>query len=412
VGESPIAPYTPQLSPASAEAEVPYFLYEFIKSYLHAIYVQKIWPADIAVARLMARPDERSPKPKHVSVTDELETGHYRVADAHIDASVRYKGRLYDVAMYRERPTIFTTNIVSILGIEPDSREPHGLMDTLLRESVRNSPFNNSSLEVCNNTSEHSDSDMYLRHLEIGEDRLDQVFLPDKLLTQISLFIKVLSTYSTCRTSLRYLFSGKPGTAKTKLIRAIANVCRGKATFIFTNGSETQIDRLFDFVRFFSPVVLCIDDIDLMTGSREDHQQRTALAMLLQKLDGFAHDDFFLLATTNDKRLVDVAASRPGRFDMVIDVSQINPAQYADLVRSKTNKEEIVALFDDEILHTLERRGVTGAFIANLVKHLELIHEFDPEQLTKEYVLTFLRESHIGFYEKPGQIHGAVGFRG
>ena len=199
-------------------------------------------------------------------------------------------------------------------------------------------------LQVLVDKSAYADSigDIYVEAANITEDSLGDIYLPAQINDNVQLFIKSVIHYNESKRPLRYLFAGKPGTAKTKIIRAIAKACTAKATFIFSTGNERRIESLFEFAEMFSPVVLCIDDIDLMTGSRSEGLYTPRLASFLQKLDGFVRQDFFLLATTNDKRLVDLAASRPGRFDLVIDVNLIEPRQYLELVKSKTQNIDII----------------------------------------------------------------------
>lgn len=71
--------------------------------------------------------------------------------------------------------------------------------------------------------------------------------------------------------------------------------------------------------------------------------------------------------------------------------------------------EFVLSLFDDAIIETLERRHVTGAFIANLVKHLELIEQLNPRSMTTGELLETIEELNLGFSEKKGG-NGKVGF--
>ncbi len=114
---------------------------------------------------------------------------------------------------------------------------------------------------------------------------------------------------------------------------------------------------------------------------------------------------------TNDRRLVDIAASRPGRFDLIIDVNLIHPDHYLELVRNKTKVPEIVSLFDDGVLTVLEQKKVTGAFITNLVKHLDLVRSFDPGKLTRQYLLEMIQHSFTGFYKEPQSTATPPGFQ-
>jgi hypothetical protein len=408
--KDPSASRTLNLVPASAEREVPYFLYEFVKTYLHAVYSRKLSSPPLDVIQMTAKADQTNWKPQLVSVTDEPGNKYFKVSAHFLEATVLYKKALYVVSMHRDRTTIFTYNSVYILGLESDARQPQVLLELILKEAIHHSSYNGAFLEPHPMSSQYSDMEVYVRPAELGIDTLDDLFLPEDVKAHVRLFVTTLSEYSHTRKSLRYLFSGKPGTGKTKLIRAIANEGRGRATFIFTTGNDARIEPLFEFIKYFSPAVLCIDDLDLMTGSRNDGSHKTELPALLQKLDGFAQNEFFLLATTNDKRLVDTAASRPGRFDVIIDVTLIRPGQYLDLIKSKTTNEDIVSLFDDEVLRHLGQKKATGAFIANIVKRLELMAALEPGKVDAMTLVAMIDSSHRGFYKEPHPAENRMGF--
>ncbi|MBS4028018.1 MAG: ATP-binding protein [Ignavibacteriales bacterium] len=399
--------------PTASAKEVPLFLYEFIKSFLYAVYTKKKRFDEFSVITMLGMSDLKEMKPNHISLTDEFGSDYFRVSNSHVDATVCYNGTLYQLTLRRiEDYRDFLQNYIYILGLEQRSKSSSELHSFLSKESVSLSPFNNSLIEIKEPPSNWSEDrkDIFVLPFQLESDVLNDIFLSQTIRQHIELFIQTLSNYALANKSLRYLFAGKPGTAKTKIIRAIAQACKGKATFIFTNGNERRIESLFEFTELFSPVVLCIDDIDLMTGSRDEGVYTNTLAQLLQKMDGFVKRDFFMLATTNDKKLVDLAASRPGRFDLILDVNLIHPDLYLSLVKSKTTNENVIALFDSEILYTMEKKRVTGAFIANLVKHLELVSSFEPNKLTQEYMLQMIKESFQGFYKEPEPTNGKTGF--
>ena len=401
-----------QFTPSSYEVIFIHYAYEFIKSLLYRIRSKNLIYPECQVIRMTGKSDGFLHKPKLISVSIEKSTRFIRIIDNYITATVLFENQMYDLAMYLADRGSRIDHTMVVLGLDPASKQSEELVYFLLRESVRYSPYKDRMLQVQVDKSGYADSvgDIYVEGASISEDSLDEIYLPAQINDNVQLFIKSVLQYNESKRSLRYLFAGKPGTAKTKIIRAVAKACSGKATFVFSNGNEKRIESLFEFAEMFSPVVLCIDDLDLMTGSRSEGLYTPRLASFLQKLDGFVRQDFFLLATTNDKRLVDLAASRPGRFDLVIDVNLIEPRQYLELVKSKTKLLTIVELFDDDALSLLEVKKVTGAFIANIVKHLELIASFEPQKLSKEYLATMIRESHQGFYEEPEPTNGKVGF--
>jgi hypothetical protein len=384
-------------------------LSEFIKSYLHRVHTGELRDGQLEVVRICAPSDANSYRPKTIALADEMQGKYQRVVDAKVWATLRYRESLYDASLFWENEFVdAVTYFIYIGGLDSNAKEAGALLDYVIRQSLTNSPLSNGTFTA----SSKGDRDRYIRltELEIKEESLDRIFLPDRMKRHLDFFVMALNDWPNKKRPLRYLLAGKPGTAKTKIIRALACHCRGKATFIFTTGSESKIAELFEIVGLFSPVVLCIDDVDLMTGSREEKLYTRELATFLQHLDGFTETNSFVLATTNNKRLVDLAASRPGRFDLVLDVGAIEPDQYAALIRSKTSNSAIVELFDKEVFRLMHAKKVSGAFIANLVKHLEIVTDYDPASLSGEYVVRMIEESHDGFYEDPAEERTRVGF--
>ncbi len=117
-----------------------------------------------------------------------------------------------------------------------------------------------------------------------------------------------------------------------------------------------------------------------------------------------------MLATTNDKRLVDTAAKRPGRFDLILDIGRISSTYYLDLIRSKTDSAEVIRLFTPEILECLEARKVTGAFIVNLVKHAEIRCKLDGDELGSGFLRKAIDQMNSCFYRQPDSTREPVGF--
>jgi len=120
----------------------------------------------------------------------------------------------------------------------------------------------------------------------------------------------------------------------------------------------------------------------------------------------------FLLVTTNDKELIDKAASRPGRFDLVIDFSKLNIENYLGLIKSNCSNKTVLGLFDKATLQKLKSKKVTGAFIVNLIKQLEIKHKLDPDCDLKSYLNDFIELSYRGFYKKHEEDQSKFGFSG
>lgn len=127
------------------------------------------------------------------------------------------------------------------------------------------------------------------------------------------------------------LFTGLPGTGKTKLARIIAN--QSGASFYQINGpaifskyygqSEELLRLLFDDAAKQERAIIFFDEIDSVAGQRSDdaHEaSRRVVAQLLTLMDGFQPDtNVVVIAATNRPDDIDVALRRPGRFDWQID---------------------------------------------------------------------------------------------
>jgi len=398
-------------TPTCAQKQISSYHSDFVKSYLYRLYSTASTPHKLEILRLVAPADCFSYRSKSLSVSDDLEGKFLRVTDSKVSSTISLDGVLYDVSLFWEQQGNWVVSYIYVFGLGPQAKRANELLNLLLRESMLESPYRNNCL-----TLDGVDGDdgilngvpsLKLAHVE--DQRLEGILLPEKVTQPVRLFVEAIKHFSSLGVPMRYLFSGRPGTGKTRIIQAIANEAKGFATFVFTSGSEERLEAAFEFADLFSPLVLCIDDIDLMVGAREEGLYSSRLAKFLQKLDGFVKRDFFLLATANDKRFVDVAARRPGRFDRVIDVDVIDSMHYLPLIKTKTANEFVLALFDEAVIETLERRHVTGAFIANLVKHLELIDQLTPRGMTKGSLLDTIEELNQGFSEKKGG-DGRVGF--
>ena len=132
------------------------------------------------------------------------------------------------------------------------------------------------------------------------------------------------------------LLVGPPGTGKTLLARAIAG--EASVPFFSLSGSEFvemfvgvgagRVRDLFKSAKEKSPCIVFIDEIDSIgrqrgagIGGGNDEREQT-LNQLLTEMDGFAtNSGVIVLAATNRPDVLDLALTRPGRFDRRIDIS-------------------------------------------------------------------------------------------
>ncbi|KAJ9468487.1 ATP-dependent zinc metalloprotease FtsH 3 [Diplonema papillatum] len=132
------------------------------------------------------------------------------------------------------------------------------------------------------------------------------------------------------------LLTGKPGTGKTLLARAVAGEAdvaffsAGGADFIeiFGGSGPKRVRELFAEARANAPAVIFIDELDAVGSKRSTagdqgiggEENRTTNA-LLEAMDGMTtKDNVVVFAATNHPEALDSALVRAGRFDRKIDI--------------------------------------------------------------------------------------------
>lgn len=236
--------------------------------------------------------------------------------------------------------------------------------------------------------------------MKLSETKKENIFVPLLVQNQLSRFINSILQYQSLNTSLRYLFNGEPGTGKTQLINSILNEIDGKITTIVIRETDFPMKAIFEFAELFEPCLLVLDDLDLILKERDlsSSTEKSNLSTFLQYLDGLLPKSIFVLATTNDKTLVDKAASRPGRFDLIMDVGEIKPQNYFDLINRETDDKNILEFFTENVLLNLAEKRITGAFLVNLIKQFKNI-KLTSGEISSEEMKEYLDFSFRGFYK-------------
>jgi hypothetical protein len=116
------------------------------------------------------------------------------------------------------------------------------------------------------------------------------------------------------------LLSGPPGDGKSTAIECFVNDIAGEATILIVEAVE-HIRAVYHVAQMFAPAVVILEDLDLMTKSRQNPYafavKDDVTGELLQVLSGgSAYADIVTIATTNHPEAIDEAlAKRAGRFD-------------------------------------------------------------------------------------------------
>ena len=185
------------------------------------------------------------------------------------------------------------------------------------------------------------------------------------------------------------LLSGRPGTGKTLLARAVAG--EANAPFFSISASEfveaivgigaSRVRDLFKQAKEAAPAIIFIDELDAIGRSRtaganfgggNDEREQT-LNQILTEMDGFESNlAVIVLGATNRPEILDAALLRPGRFDRRIAVPAPDKDGRASILEVHTRS---LPLADDVNLDRLAATtpGMVGADLSNLANEAALM---------------------------------------
>jgi cell division protease FtsH len=329
----------------------------------------------------------------------EGKNGLINASPCHLIAEFVYENVLYFAEFLQEKDNIGCIHYRTYYSFPEKQIYNDRIAFELLKCAFQHtSDYSKGCVEIEYNGDYENVSHVEANFAEPPVRNLQNIFIKEDIMRDIERFIYTFKNFGELQTPLRFLLSGKPGLGKTEIIRAVISECSESGLVIIPKNMNGADRLIFEFAGLFTPTLVCLDDIDLVYGKREGMYGSHHLNSFLTMLDGILQNKFFLIATTNDKSLVDIAASRPGRFDEIIDFGEFDQKFYRDLICRQTNNEDIVRLFDEEVFAYMESKKVTGAFIVNLVKQLQIMTKMNP-LFSKVDLNNYINRTYKGFYK-------------
>lgn len=201
------------------------------------------------------------------------------------------------------------------------------------------------------------------------------------------------------------LLYGPPGTGKTSFARAAAEMF-GTAFYVvnassiisgYVGGTEENIRNLFGHAKANCPAVIFFDEFDAIgqkrTGQSINSPSDLAINTLLACLDGFSGSDgVFVIAATNRPDTLDEALTRPGRFDLKVEIG--NPDEKARLKLFELYlKDRPNSLSRDDLKYLARTtEGVSPAGIRAACDRAALFAAKEGVEITRQHVQDALKD--------------------
>lgn len=181
-----------------------------------------------------------------------------------------------------------------------------------------------------------------------------------------------------------YLLYGPPGTGKSSLVVAMAKYLKYDVYDLELSsiGSNSQLRNIF--LAMTSKSILVIEDVDcyeevharsktvqndprIVLKNKKKRKSSCTLSGILNAIDGLwsgCGEERIIVFTTNHKDKIDPALLRPGRMDMHIELSYLQPSAFSVLAYNYLGVRDGEHPLVEEIKGLLESTEVTPASVA------------------------------------------------
>ncbi len=277
--------------------EVDYMVFYLIRSYIAKLYLEHAESERLKVQFVFSLIDKTVSKLK-ITGYDEVNNLIINNSDI-LPAIILFNEELHFVSSLID-------DISDKCFISVDGKYPKELVKILTEEAIKNSGYAKKILRI----ELVDDKKIVFKVVPNPSISINDIYTKNK--DEIIDFMESVGT----KNSLRYMLVGEPGTGKTDTVRAIISECKDKypelTILLADKGCKVPLNTIIKYAEIFKPVIICIDDIDLIANRREYQFNNEELSTALQVLDGFVDiENIAFIATTNERELVDRALRRP-----------------------------------------------------------------------------------------------------
>lgn len=175
------------------------------------------------------------------------------------------------------------------------------------------------------------------------------------------------------------LLYGPPGCGKTLIAKALATesntniiIVRGPEVLSkWVGESEKAIREIFRKAKASSPCIVVFDEIDSLARPRGNGDDQSGneriVSQILTEIDDVGNSGVIVIGITNRPDLVDASLLRPGRFDLIVYVSQPDEKSRLEILKIMTLQMPLDKDVDLAML-AQSTKNFTGADLTSLCR--------------------------------------------